>query len=205
MLLKFRFKNYKSFVEEAVLDMTTRSIEDHQSSLITINKINVSPVAIITGKNASGKSNIFQAIETMKNEIIYSNINNNQNNITPYYFDEKYSTQPTEFEVTIYLKNQNKEYRYGFLKTNIEVYKEWLFSKPFSNTKIIKEKCIFFREKNNKLKFDLNDQEEINELLFINSIIKSDELLLTILGKRETTKYSDVYKWFKSNIIIINS
>lgn len=203
MLLRFRFKNYKSFAEEATLDMTASSIKDHQNSLITINKIDILPVASIFGANASGKSNLIDALKTMRKEVMTIDTNNEYNYITPYYFDDDYRNQPSEFEVSIYLKNQNKEYRYGFSKTNNEVYEEWLFSKTFSNTPSVKEKCVFYREKNKKIVIEINNQEEKKEILFINSLTKNNELLLTNLGKRETTKYSDIYSWFiRKNFIL---
>jgi AAA15 family ATPase/GTPase len=59
MLLRFRFKNYKSFYEEATLDMMATNIKEHTNSLIEINGNKVLPVAAIYGANASGKSNIF--------------------------------------------------------------------------------------------------------------------------------------------------
>ena len=176
VLLRFRFKNFKSFAEESILDMTASSIKDHQDSLITINKINILPIAVIFGANASGKSNLIEALEAMLNEVMTLDTNNIYNYVTPYYFDDNYRTQPSEFEVSIYLENQNKEYRYGFSKTNDEVYEEWLFSKTFSNTPTVKEKCVFYREKNKKIVTEINNQEDKNELMFINSYTKNNEL-----------------------------
>ena len=80
---------------------------------------------------------------------IYGSKNNEgrKSYITPYYFDEKIKNSPSEFEICIYCKELNKEFRYGFSINGREVLEEWLFSKTFSKTPTVKEKCVFYRQK----------------------------------------------------------
>ena len=90
MLLQFRVKNYKSFAEEAVLDMTATPIREHASSLIDVNGNKVLPVAAIYGANASGKSNLLKAFSVMCGEVQGALVMETEKTnplITSYYFE----------------------------------------------------------------------------------------------------------------------
>lgn len=205
MLLRFTFKNFKSFCSEAVLDLVASSITEHKDSLISINKIDVLPIAAIFGANGSGKSNLFEALIAMGNEVSgYQSKDESPLYINPYFFDDKYKNMPTEFEVCIYSKEHNKEYRYGFSRTTKDVKEEWLFSKTFSKTPTVKEKCIFYRSVNAKLETDLTNQTELDEINFVSSVTTSNELIITNVGKRNKCKYSYVYYWFTEHLMGMN-
>ena len=63
MLLEFRFQNYRSFREEAVLSMEATGLSSLDTCLISQNnsKDRLLPAAAIFGKNAGGKSNVIRA------------------------------------------------------------------------------------------------------------------------------------------------
>ena len=71
MLIQFRFENYKSFKDDTILDMTAIDKTDNSSAIIDGNE-NILPVAVIFGANASGKSNILEALEFMAQHVINS-------------------------------------------------------------------------------------------------------------------------------------
>jgi len=205
MLLRFTFKNFKSFCDEAVLDLTASSITEHKDSLITVNNIDILPIAAIFGANGSGKSNLLDAIFAMESEVSgYGSKNEKESFIIPYYFDDKLKNSPSEFEICIYSKELKKEFRYGFSRTSKEVFEEWLFYKTFSKTPTNKEKCVFYRKKNTKLESDLSNKNEIKEIEFVSSVTTSNELIITNIGKREKCKYDFVYKWFNENSLLID-
>ena len=192
MLLRYKVKNYKSIADELVIDLTAGSIKEHQDSLITVNKINVLPLAAIFGANASGKSNLLESLVQMKREVLTSN-----GVFGNFYFDKQYRANPTEVEVCIYSKELNKEIRYGFAKLGKEIVEEWMFSKTFSTTPNLEEKCIFYRQKNQKLETEVKDTKEINEIEYVASMVGVNELILTAIGKRKNSKYLSVFGWFE--------
>lgn len=205
MLLRFSFKNYKSFCHEAILDFTSSSITEHKNSLINFNGIDVLPIAAIFGANGSGKSNLFDAINTMCKEIVGNQLSLDKNtNINPFFFDDMFKNSPSEFEVCLYSKEYNKEFRYGFSRTSKLVIEEWLFSKTFSKTPSVKEKCVFYRSLNSKFETDISNSFELKELNFVNSVTTNNELIITNLGKREKCKYSYIYNWFIENLLEVN-
>lgn len=61
MLIEFRFKNYRSFRDEAVLSMEATGLGTFKNSLISYNRIKLLPGAAIYGKNGGGKSNVIRA------------------------------------------------------------------------------------------------------------------------------------------------
>ena len=72
MLLKFKFKNYKSFKEEVCLDLTATKITEFSDRNFEVGNIKVLPIASIFGANASGKSNVMEAFRCMRKYIIDS-------------------------------------------------------------------------------------------------------------------------------------
>lgn len=202
MLLQFRFKNFKSFADEVVLDMTATSIKEHSNTLIEKNGIKILPLAAIFGANASGKSNIFLAFESMHDDVLNRYDKDEKHNlIIPYIFDKNTSSKPTEYEVCINI--DNKEYRYGFVRNKERVLEEWLFEKVFSKNTRSKEKNIFYRS-NKKISIDKVNNTERKELDYIYSMIKENELLITSIGLRDKIKYSNIYNWFKTTSMLNN-
>lgn len=59
MLIKFQFKNYRSFRDEAVLSMEASGLSPFKECLIPMSStIKLLPAAAIYGKNGGGKSNV---------------------------------------------------------------------------------------------------------------------------------------------------
>lgn len=200
MLLSFRVKNFKSFVDDAELNMMASSIKEHSSSLINANGINVLPIAAFFGANGCGKSNYMEAFAIMHDLVLGYGKKEKQSMLKdmvfPFVFDNETMNRPSEFEVIVYDSETKKEYRYGFAVTKQYVVEEWLFMKTFSKTKKLVEKCVFYRENNKSLESDiLNDEKK--EIEFVNSLTVEDELLITNLGKRGNSKYSFIYNWMQ--------
>ena len=62
MLIQFSFKNFKSFRDEAVLDLSATKITEFSDRVVSIGREKLLPVAAIYGANASGKSNLISAL-----------------------------------------------------------------------------------------------------------------------------------------------
>lgn len=199
MLLRFKVKNYKSFVEESVLSMMAGSIKEHKDSLINCNGIEILPLGAIFGANGSGKSNYIKSLKVMVDLINDYRIIGNQRTLkdysSPFIFENKTQNKPTEFELSVCDSENNREYRYGFVFDKEKILEEWLFVKKVSKTKGLKEKCIYYREwDKKKLESDISEEEK-KEIEFVNSFTLENELVMTNLGKRGISKYSYVYYW----------
>ena len=114
MLIRFSFKNFKSFKNENCLDMEATSLKEHEYNIAKTENGDYLKIAAIYGANASGKTNVLQAFSYMKKKVLVSDdsrINNNlsEENI----FTFMINNEPISLEVEILAEN-NKIYKYGF-------------------------------------------------------------------------------------------
>ena len=186
MLIRFSFKNFKSFKDENVLDMEATSLKEHEYNLVKTDQVNLLKVAAIYGANASGKTNVLQAFDYMKKRILVSDDSKKNSPIDE---DNVYSyminNEPISLEVEILAKN-NKIYKYGFDVLKDSIVSEWLYIK-----KINKFYSIFEREKNNvtmKSNNKISGLANIDErTLFLNIYSKID---------KDNEDFNNVYDWF---------
>ena len=190
MLIKFNFKNFKSFKNENCLDMKAASIKEHEYNTITIKDKKYLKVAAIYGANASGKTNVLEAFEFMKEKLMISDDTNmNSSEIDNYYnfsFDEKTRNEPIALEVTFLAENK-KIYQYGFEIKNKVIVSEWLYVK-----KVNKSTPIFDRDEN-KVKFNKSYKAKINKF-----DVDSNSLFLSLYRKieKDNDDFKSVYDWF---------
>lgn len=88
MLTKFRVKNYKSFLEEAIFSMEAAPKQSGLDYSLMKQKINRKTVkclstSVVYGPNASGKTNIIGAMDTMRAIVLRGNIRNSEENKSP--------------------------------------------------------------------------------------------------------------------------
>ena len=186
MLIRFSFKNFKSFKDENVLDMEATSLKEHEYNVVKTDNVNLLKVAAIYGANASGKTNVLQAFDYMKKRILVSDDSKKN---SPMDEDNVYSfminNEPISLEVEILAKN-NKIYKYGFDVLKDSIVSEWLYIK-----KINRFYSIFEREKNNvtmKSNNKISGLANIDErTLFLNIYSKID---------KDNEDFNNVYDWF---------
>ena len=186
MLIRFSFKNFKSFKNENCLDMEATSLKEHEYNVAKLDSGEYLKVSAIYGANASGKTNVLQAFEYMKNRILVSDDSKKNSPIDE---ENVYSfminNDPIALEVEILAKN-NKIYKYGFELVKDNIISEWLYEK-----RVNKFYSIFERENNNiKMMKDnkLSKLANIDErTLFLNIYSKID---------KDNEDFNNVYDWF---------
>ena len=185
MLIRFSFKNFKSFKNENCLDMEATSLKEHEYNVAKTENGEYLKVSAIYGANASGKTNVLQAFDYMKKRILVSDDSKKNSPIDE---ENVYSfminNDPIALEVEILAKN-NKIYKYGFEVLKDKIISEWLFEK-----RVNKFYSIFERENNNvSMKTNkISDLVNIDErTLFLNIYSKID---------RNNEDFSNVYDWF---------
>ena len=185
MLIRFSFKNFKSFKNENCLDMEATSLKEHEYNVAKVDNGEYLKVSAIYGANASGKTNVLQAFDYMKKRILVSDDSKKNSPIDE---ENVYSfminNDPIALEVEILAKN-NKIYKYGFEVLKDTIISEWLFEK-----RVNKFYSIFERENNNvSMKPNkISDLVNIDERsLFLNIYSKID---------RNNKDFSNVYDWF---------
>jgi AAA15 family ATPase/GTPase len=205
MLLQFNFKNFKSFRDDATLDMTASKITEYSNHVISIGNEKVLPIAAILGANASGKSNVHEAFRYMTiyvvNSFLYGGGENNKRDEsefmepTPFLLDANMRDLESSFEVYFIdsEKSDAKSYNYGFTVDKNGISEEWLNYKTKSSRGNYKR--IFYR---NRDALDLSgitakSQENVR-------IALEKEVLVVSLGaKLKIAKLKFIRDWFFMN------
>ncbi len=191
MLLQFRFKNYKSFYDETIFDMTASKELSLDNHLIVKNNIKILSTVAIHGNNASGKTSVLNAIFFMRYLILYSpTISDSEMPvISSFKFYENAQLEPSEFE--IFIEHDGYEYQYGFKIIENKIKEEWLYRKKFSNRSTVNK--LIFEIKDNKINTVDNKLKKLFE------IVRNDNILFaSILGKRKVTPWCYVYDYFNN-------
>jgi len=196
MLLQFSFSNFKSFRDENTLNMEAASIKEHQEHLIEKNKNEkYLKLAAIHGANASGKSNVVEAMKYMR-YIIFNSFSKaiewDSILTKKFKFNEESKKGNSLFEV--FFTVEDIEYQYGFEINEKEIFEEWLYEKKIDEKK---DSLVFFREKD---KIELS--KEIENYRVILNTVKEKTLLLSFLANLNINNIKNVYDWFKNTEIL---
>ena len=191
MLIRFSFKNFKSFKNENCLDMEATSLKEHEYNVAKTENGEYLKVSAIYGANASGKTNVLQAFDYMKKRILVSDDSKKNSPIDEEnIYSFMINNDPIALEVEILAKN-NKIYKYGFEVLKDTIISEWLFEK-----RVNKFYAIFERENNNVSMKPNKISELVNideRTLFLNIYSKID---------RNNKDFSNVYDWFVNSMYL---
>lgn len=180
MLIKFSFKNFKSFRDENCLDMQATVLKEHEYNVANINGERYLKVAAIYGANASGKTNVLDAFDFMKRVILINDDTKNfeKENTLSFMVNDK----PIELEVDILAKNNNA-YKYGFTIICDTIKSEWLYKRIENKyVKIFERTDSLIDFPSCKNNFD-NIDEKVLFLSAYNKLYNNDD-------------FSNVYNWF---------
>lgn len=200
MLIEFNFKNYRSFRDEASLSLSAEKITEFSSSVVSIGKEKILPVAAIYGANASGKSNVYKSFAFMSNYVKYSfqygddEVNYEEVRPKPFLFDEESEQSESSFEVFFTLPNDmsGRTYNYGFSLDSNGVVEEWLNTKAKTSKEY---RLVFYRgeEENDFSGIPKKSRENIELAL------EKQVLVVSLGAKLKVEKCKLVRDWFLSN------
>lgn len=201
MLIQFRFKNFKSFRDDTILDLSATKITEHSDRVICAGNEKILPTAAIFGANASGKSNVIEAFRYMVTYVMDSfsfggesddkKGNSKKLKYTPFLFDAESRTAESSFEVYFMGTEENgfKSYNYGFTLNQDGIVEEWLNVKA----KTAREyKQIFYRSED---ELDLSGLPAKSKELIQLSLNK-ESLIVSLGAKLKIAKLKLVRDWF---------
>lgn len=202
MLIQFTFKNFKSFREEATLDLSAAKMTEFSDRIVSIGSEKILPVAAVYGANASGKSNLYNAFEYMSGYVVESfRYGGDEEDFeefrpTPFLFDSTSADAESGFEVYFTLPGDKSEkiYNYGFCINKEGVTEEWLNVKAKTARKY---SAVFYRG---------TDEDELDLSGFpkssrdnIQIALEKQVLVISLGAKLKIGKCKDVRDWFLSN------
>ena len=199
MLIQFNFKNFKSFRDETILDLSATKITEFSERVRTISQEKILPVAAIYGSNASGKSNVYQAFEYMSHYVVDSFMYGNEEKFSsikpsPFLFDAESEQVDTSFEVYFTIPGDPTEkcYNYGFCVGPLGITEEWLNRKA----KTAKDyRTIFYRD------CDSQDLSGLPKNCHKNiEVALEKEVLIVSLGAKLKIEICKIIRdWFYNN------
>ncbi|EIJ41751.1 hypothetical protein BegalDRAFT_0841 [Beggiatoa alba B18LD] len=209
MLVEFRVQNFASFNTLQTLNMSasnTTKENFNETNTIAIEQFGVNKLlksAAIFGANAGGKTNLIGAVSTLKNIVLNSLANPEENlleTVIPFLIKEQKFDQATEFEVT-FIYEQHL-YRYGIAIKNAIITEEWLFWRKQS-----RETLLFQREQQ-EIKINSRSFSEAKDFIKEENgkyyLEKTRETVpfISVLSQFNGEKSRKITRWFKKLHII---
>ena len=212
MLIRFSVENFRSFKDKQTLFLSAVKTCKEWIAENTVVDAGIRGVrsAVIYGANASGKTNLFIAMERMRAFMLASiDIDKKANFLLcePFLLQDSVLSRPETFEIEFTLNGRH--FIYGFsLRLNeksVELYKverEWLIE-----VKNNREKDLFLR--------DLRDAQEDNSVISVNkknmpqgcgleSRTRPDSLFLTVAAQFAEPTCHSILEYFRFSMNILS-
>lgn len=175
MLIEFSVANYRSFKDKVTFSMVAANIVAKDKHLDEANvfavddELKLLKSAAIYGANASGKSNLGQALSFMKWFMVNSSKETQSTekiNVERFRLSTETDEQPSLFEIVFLI--DKKKYRYGFEVNRDRVVSEWLFYVPKQReTKLFERNNNFIRINAKTYKADGIQEKTRHNALFL--------------------------------------
>ena len=144
MLLRFVVANHLSIRDRQELSLVTSALADTEDGLIDCAASpsgSVLPAIVIYGANASGKSNIVDAMRTMQLMVLGSQADKPAAGVAQrqhFRLDSASTASPSHFEMDFVL--DDVRHHYGFEATDEEFVSEWLLDYPSGRRRMLFER-----------------------------------------------------------------
>ncbi len=205
MLIQFSVKNFRSIKDQQTLSLVAGKGDEHVGTNTfepgTSSSMPLLRSAAIYGPNASGKSNLLQALAVMKRIVINSAASQRGEKLplTPFLFDSLTDQEPTEFEV-VFLVEQIR-YQYGFSATKERIIDEWLMASPRGRIQ-----RWFSREYDDETQtyaWETGDKFIGQKQLWQEST-RSNALFLSTAVQLNSTQLQPVFDWFNNKLHVVS-
>ena len=195
MLLNFAVTNYRSIKERQEFSLMAVDGLPHEDSLIhSEDGIQILPVALLFGANASGKSNILRAFGMMRQMVVDSvrlNPDDTLNEYEPFLLDEESRNNDTEFEAEFIVdagQNVELHYRYGFSFSGKIISEEWLYRQERNTDEVELFTRIGGKLQVNEMEFPEGKGKE--------DTLNSNRLFLSLIAQLNGTQSKEIILWF---------
>ena len=193
MLLRFGVANHLSIRDFQELSFSTSSLKDRDEGLIACAcapKGSVVPASVIYGANASGKSNLMSALDTMKRMVLSSQTlwePGGGVQRRPFRLDASRSGEPSRFELDFVM--DGVRHHYGFEASDAAFDSEWLYDFPASYRRML------FERDDDGFRFGRGLKGRNN---VIADLTRPNSLYLSAAAQNGHERLSRVFRYFRS-------
>jgi hypothetical protein len=199
VLLRLRLANFRSLRDEAELSLVPAHPQADPEQLEVAEGGLAPPSALrvagIFGANASGKSNVLEAVKFLQQAVISSHAHWLPNQLIPrraFCLDDTFLVEPTMIEVDFIVDGVRTQY--GFEVSDKEVVSEWLYQFPFG-----KRRKLFERDFQN---FSFGETLSGRKRLTAD-ITRPNSLFLSAAATANVEKLRTIFNWFANQLSVI--
>lgn len=192
MLIEFRFENYRSFRDEAVLSMEATGLSPFKNCLIPLSSTaKLLPAIAIYGKNGGGKSNVIRAFWLAVQFI--RNAQRTQHEraaipVNPFALNDYSKDEPTEFAFEY--TSSGVKYWYGFTATRERIFSEYLYHAPKG------QKALIFSRTGKNYSFT----EEKTKRALISEMVAENQLFFSVACTMNDGPCISAMRWFRDQV-----
>ena len=204
MIISFTVRNYKSIKDETTLHLGVDNLDGVHVNNIAYpdneNKIPVLRTAGIWGPNASGKSNLLDALDALRDFVATSHRNELDQTIDeyrPFKLDPAFVNAPVYFELDFIGRNQ-EHYIYS-----IEILKNCVVSECLEFYASAKPSILFKREKVSG-KLEIKFGSKLSGVKSIACLDNQGYLSVAANEQNSSTQIKDVFRFIREDIHIIS-
>lgn len=210
MLIRFGVSNHRSIRDRQELLLTASRRLPKDSGLtfpVPVFREAVVPVVALYGANASGKSNLLDAINMMREQVVHSHQRLEAGEAIPrrpFLLDDKGRGQPTRFDCTFTIPEAKQDapraglrvaYEYGFEFNEREFTREWLYQIVLGKRR--STRTLFRRRAGEgKPRFSFgNGLHGENEI--IGKLTRSNSLFLSTAAQNNHPQLTAFFRYFR--------
>jgi predicted ATPase len=195
MLVNFTIRNWASFRDTAEFNLAATREKQHRDRIAFSKKLGlrVLPVSLIFGGNASGKTNLFKALNFSQIFVVMGVQPDEPIPVAPFALDETAAAAPSEFAFDLLI--DDTLYSYSFAATEKRVEEEKLVEYG------PRERLLFHRA---------GDARRINKSLprqgFLKYVLdgtRPNQLVVTNGASQGVDAFKPVYHWFRNTLQLI--
>mgnify|MGYP003803088631 CR=1 FL=1 len=194
MLLRFRFRNHRSFRDEQELSMVANKYSDPEGVVRHFKKISegVLPVAAVYGANASGKSNLLKALDYFQDAVLDSHRQWKPDGGVPRdpFLGGHASDAASEYAIDFLLGETR--YQFGFSADSKVIKKEWLYAFPSRRRQV-----WYQRKAGAKIGFGSMMPGAKRS---IETLTRPNSLFLSAAVQNANEALEPIYKWLTSSL-----
>ena len=196
MLIRFYVENWKSFPELEFSAIAGKE-QRHGERVAIIKKPNMRllPVSAIYGGNASGKSNLVEAVTFAQRFIVKGAAPSQAIAVKPFALNEDAQKRPVKFVFEI-LASDERAYRYSFTVSRAEVLEESLTELLTTVDRVLFERRGDEIVLHNRLKGNV-------PLEYVGRGTRKNLLFLTNIAHQKRDELRAVYDWFHKTLLTL--
>lgn len=197
MLINFIINNWMSFHDETNFSMVASKERQYGSRLVSLKKYQtrILPIASIYGGNASGKTNLFKALEFIQKFITKGTEMDSLIAVVPFKLNKSSSNSATSFEIELLI--EGLIYCLSFTLDKDKVLSETLTVINSSS-----EKQLYQRNEE-MIKFHTSLQKD-QFLQFAFQGTRPNQLFLTNACQQNVENFLPIYNWFRKKLRLIS-